>query len=284
VYRYIIREVYFGAAIQEDVKLRKWFSFLRARKAKNTEASWEELYKSLDTSNLPVHVAIIMDGNGRWATRRGLPRAIGHRAGVESLREIVKACSALGVKFLTVYAFSTENWKRPVAEINVLMDLLVEYLNREIQELHQNNVKVRTIGNIGELPEKAQKALRDAQEHTSENQGLVLSLALNYGGRNEIVEAVRQIGTDVSAAKLRPGDIDEKIISKYLYTSGMPDPDLLIRPSGELRISNFMLWQVAYAEFWYSPVLWPDFRKNHLLEAIVDYQNRQRRFGGLKTR
>ncbi len=264
--------------------MRKWFSFLRARKAKNTEASWEELYKSLDTSNLPVHVAIIMDGNGRWATRRGLPRAIGHRAGVESLREIVKACSALGVKFLTVYAFSTENWKRPVAEINVLMDLLVEYLNREIQELHQNNVKVRTIGNIGELPEKAQKALRDAQEHTSENQGLVLSLALNYGGRNEIVEAVRQIGTDVSAAKLRPGDIDEKIISKYLYTSGMPDPDLLIRPSGELRISNFMLWQVAYAEFWYSPVLWPDFRKNHLLEAIVDYQNRQRRFGGLKTR
>lgn len=264
--------------------MRKWISIWRARKNKNTEASWEELYKSLDSGNLPVHVAIIMDGNGRWATRRGLPRALGHRAGVESLREIVKACSSLGIKFLTVYAFSTENWKRPVAEINVLMDLLVEYLKQEIAELHGNNIKVRAIGRIAELPEKAQEALRDAQEYTSNNQGLVLNLALNYGGRNEIVEAVRQIGSDVSADRLRPDDIDEKIISNYLYTSGMPDPDLLIRPSGELRISNFLLWQVAYAEFWYSPVLWPDFRKNHLLEAIVDYQNRQRRFGGLKSR
>lgn len=264
--------------------MRKWFSIWKARKNKNTEASWEELYKSLDTGNLPTHVAIIMDGNGRWATRRGLPRALGHRAGVESLREIVKTCSSLGIKFLTVYAFSTENWKRPVAEINVLMDLLVEYLNKEIEELHENNVKVRAIGRIAELPEKAQKALRDAQEHTKNNQGLVLNLALNYGGRNEIVEAVRQIGSDVSADRLKLDDIDEKTIANYLYTSGMPDPDLVIRPSGELRISNFLLWQVAYAEFWYSPVLWPDFRKNHLLEALVDYQNRQRRFGGLKSR
>ena len=264
--------------------MRNWISIWRARKNKNIEASWEELYKSLDTDNLPVHVAIIMDGNGRWATRRGLPRALGHRAGVESLREIVKACSSLGIKFLTVYAFSTENWKRPLAEINVLMDLLVEYLMKEIEELHENNVKVRAIGSIAELPEKAQKALRDAQEHTGNNQGMVLNLALNYGGRHEIVEAVWQIGSDVSAEKLRPDDIDEKIISNYLYTSGMPDPDLLIRPSGELRISNFLLWQAAYSEFWYSPVLWPDFRKNHLLEAIVDYQNRQRRFGGLKSR
>lgn len=264
--------------------MRKWFSIWKARKNKNTEASWEELYKSLDTGNLPAHVAIIMDGNGRWATRRGLPRALGHRAGVESLREIVKACSSLGIKFLTVYAFSTENWKRPVAEINVLMDLLVEYLMKEIEDLHENNVKVRAIGRIAELPEKAQGALRDAQEHTKNNKGLVLNLALNYGGRNEIVEAVRRIGSDVSADRLRPDDIDEKIISNYLYTSGMPDPDLVIRPSGELRISNFLLWQVAYAEFWYSPVLWPDFRKNHLLEALVDYQNRQRRFGGLKSR
>jgi undecaprenyl diphosphate synthase len=265
-------------------ELRKWLSIWKTRKNESSEARWEELYKSLDTGNLPVHVAIIMDGNGRWATRRGLPRALGHRAGVESLREIVTASTSLGIKFLTVYAFSTENWKRPVAEINVLMDLLVEYLKKEIEELHKNNVKVRAIGRIGELPDKAQEALRDAQEHTGNNHGLVLNLALNYGGRNEIVEAVRQIGIDVSAERLKPDDIDEKIISNYLYTSGMPDPDLLIRPSGELRISNFLLWQVAYAEFWYSPVLWPDFRKNHLLEAIVDYQNRQRRFGGLKTR
>jgi undecaprenyl diphosphate synthase len=264
--------------------VRNWLSVWKARKNKNTEAEWEQLYKSLDNANLPVHVAIIMDGNGRWATRRGLPRALGHRAGVESLREIVKACSFLGIKFLTVYAFSTENWKRPVAEVNVLMDLLVEYLKKEIEELHENNVKVHAIGNIGELPEKARKALRDAQEHTGNNMGLVLNLALNYGGRKEIVEAVRRIGSDVFADRLKPDDIDEKIISHYLYTSGMPDPDLLIRPSGEQRISNFLLWQVAYAEFWYSPVLWPDFRKSHLLAAIVDYQNRQRRFGGIKSR
>jgi len=264
--------------------VRNWLNFWRVRKNKSTEASWEELYKSLDTANLPIHVAIIMDGNGRWATRRGLPRGLGHRAGVESLREIVKACSSLEIKFLTVYAFSTENWKRPVAEINVLMDLLVEYLKKEIEELHENNVKIRAIGRIGELPEKAQHALSNAQQHTCDNQGLILNLALNYGGRNEIVEAVRQIGRDVSADRLKPDDIDEKVISNYLYTSGMPDPDLLIRPSGELRISNFLLWQVAYAEFWYSPVLWPDFRKNHLLEAIVDYQTRQRRFGGIKSR
>lgn len=264
--------------------MHNWLNIWRWRKNNRAAESWEKLYKSLDTGNLPVHVAIIMDGNGRWATRRGLPRALGHRAGVESLREIVKACSSLGIRFLTVFAFSTENWKRPVAEVNILMDLLVEYLNKEIQELHENNVQVRAIGTISELPEKAQQALRDAQAHTCNNHGLVLNLALNYGGRNEIVEAVKKIGCDVAANKLGPNDIDEKIISDYLYTSGMPDPDLLIRPSGELRISNFLLWQAAYAEFWYSPVLWPDFRKVHLLEAIIDYQNRQRRFGGLKSK
>ncbi len=263
--------------------MRGWLSFWRVRKNKSDSERLEELRKSLDDSRLPVHIAIIMDGNGRWATRRGLPRAMGHRAGVESLREIVKTCSSLGVQYLTVYAFSTENWKRPVEEVNILMDLLVEYLRKEIEELHQNNVRVRAIGRIGELPEKARQALREAEEKTGVNSGLTLNLALNYGGRNEIVEAVRSIGSDVSERKLSPGDINEEVISGYLYTSGMPDPDLLIRPSGELRISNFLLWQSAYSEFWYSPVFWPDFRKIHLLEAIVDYQRRQRRFGGLKS-
>ena len=261
--------------------VREWLSVLRLGKNKNNSPEVEDLYKSLDSDKMPVHIAIIMDGNGRWATRRGLPRALGHRAGVESLREIVKTCSSLGVGFLTVYAFSTENWKRPAEEVTTLMDLLVEYLNKELKELHQNNVRVKTIGRIDELPAKARDALEMAASETSQNTGLTLNLALNYGGRNEITEAVKQIGRDASAGILSPDDIDENIISKYLYTAGMPDPDLLIRPSGEQRISNFLLWQAAYAEFWYSPVLWPDFRKKHLLEAVIDYQNRQRRFGGL---
>ena len=262
--------------------VRSWFSLWNLRKNRSSANSIEELHKSLDTGKIPVHIAIIMDGNGRWATRRGLPRAMGHRAGVESLREIVKTCSSIGVQYLTVYAFSTENWKRPVAEVNILMDILVEYLKKEILELHDNNVRVRAIGRINELPVKAGEALREAEQHTKDNKGLTLNLALNYGGREELVEAVKQIGRDVVANKLSPDDINETIISQYLYTAGTPDPDLLIRPSGELRISNFLLWQAAYSEFWYSPVLWPDFRKVHLLQAVVDYQNRQRRFGGLK--
>ncbi|HWI54159.1 MAG TPA: isoprenyl transferase [Desulfobacteria bacterium] len=238
--------------------------------------------KSLDMSKLPVHIAIIMDGNGRWATRRGLPRAMGHRSGVESLRDIVKACSSLGIGYLTVYAFSTENWKRPTEEVNILMDLLVEYLKKELEELHRSNVRIRAIGCTGDLPDKARQALADAQISTENNTGLTLNLALNYGGRNEITEAVRLIGTDIASGRLSPESINEEVISGYLYTAGIPDPDLMIRPSGELRISNFLLWQAAYSEFWYSPVLWPDFRRIHLLEAIVDYQSRQRRFGGLK--
>lgn len=263
--------------------MRRWFSFWRVPKRKNDSEKLDELTKALDLRNVPVHIAIIMDGNGRWATRRGLPRAMGHRAGVESLRETVKTCSSLGIKFLTVYAFSTENWKRPAEEVNVLMDLLVEYLNKEIRELHQNNVKVKAIGRIGELPGKAREALAEADRFTSGNTGLTLNLALNYGGRNEIVEAVKKIGTGIKAGLIQPDAIDEGVISEYLYTAGIPDPDLLIRPSGELRISNFMLWQAAYAEFWYSPVLWPDFRRVHLIEAVVDFQHRQRRFGGLNS-
>lgn len=264
--------------------VRKWLSFWRAGKRQNDSEKYEQLYKSLDFNNIPLHIAIIMDGNGRWATRRGLPRAMGHRAGVESLREIVKTCSSLGVRYLTVYAFSTENWKRPAEEVNILMDLLVEYLRKELQELHQNNVRVRAIGRIDELSEKARQALLEAGTHTDGNTGLTLNLALNYGGRNEIADAVRRIGRDVKERKIEPSDIDENVFNSYLYTSGVPDPDLLIRPSGELRISNFLLWQAAYSEFWFSPVLWPDFRKLHLLEALTDYQRRQRRFGGLKSK
>lgn len=263
--------------------VRSWFNFWRVRKNKNDLEKLRELDKVVDKNNLPVHIAIIMDGNGRWATRRGLPRAMGHKSGVESLREIVKACSSLGVRYLTVYAFSTENWKRPVDEVNILMDLLVEYLKREIRQLNDNNVIIKAIGRIGELPEKAKIALIEAEKETENNTGLMLNLALNYGGRDEITEAVKCIGADIARGELSPEDITQDVISRYLYTSGIPDPDIIIRPSGELRISNFLLWQAAYSEFWYSPVLWPDFRKVHLLEAVVDYQKRQRRFGGLKS-
>ncbi len=264
--------------------LRNWLSFWRVPKNKSDSMRLADLSKSLDLSKLPVHIAIIMDGNGRWATRQGLPRAMGHRAGVESLRDIVKTCSSLGIRFLTVYAFSTENWKRPAEEVNILMDLLVEYIEKEIQDLDQNNVRLMTIGRIDELPGKTGEALRKAEEQTGQNSGLTLTLALNYGGRNEIVEAVRRIGRQVAAQKLNPDDITEETMSLNLYTVGIPDPDLLIRPSGEQRISNFLLWQAVYAEFWSSTVLWPDFRRVHLLEAIVDYQRRQRRFGGLKSK
>ncbi|ADG82219.1 isoprenyl transferase [Thermincola potens] len=250
-------------------------------KSRPNPAEEKELLAAIDMNKLPMHIAIIMDGNGRWAARRGLPRAAGHRAGVESLRDIVKTCSSLGIKYLTVYAFSTENWKRPQEEVNILMDLLVEYLGKEMRELHQNNVKVRAIGRIEELPASAQKALSDAFELTGNNTGLTLTLALNYGGRLEIVEAVQKIAGEVLKGRLDLKAIDEKVVNEHLYTVGMPDPDLVIRPSGELRISNFLLWQMAYSELWYSPVLWPSFRKVHLLQAIIDFQKRQRRFGGL---
>lgn len=263
--------------------MRNWVNFWRVRGRKTDKEKYDELMASIDHSQLPVHIAIIMDGNGRWATKRGLPRALGHRAGVESLREIVNMSSGLGVSYLTVYAFSTENWKRPKDEVNILMDLLVEYLIKEIAELHSKNVKVRAIGRISELPEKAVQALADARVMTINNTGLTLNLALNYGGRTEITEAVRKIAEMVKDGRVDSAQVNEDLISSCLYTGDIPDPDLLIRPSGEQRISNFLLWQAAYAEFWYSPELWPDFRKVHLLEAILDFQTRQRRFGGLNN-
>ncbi|SHK65370.1 isoprenyl transferase [Desulforamulus aeronauticus] len=240
-----------------------------------------KLLQAIDRNKLPNHIAIIMDGNGRWAQRRGLPRSLGHRAGVESLRNVVKLCSELGVKVLTCYAFSTENWKRPEDEVSYLMDLLVEYLRKEVDELHSQQVKINAIGRLEELPHQAQEALKAAFRKTANNTGLVLNLALNYGGRSEITDAVLHIAKALDDKQLEIKDINEKLIQQYLYTSGMPDPELLIRPSGDARISNFLLWQLAYTEFWLTPVMWPDFKRNHLLQAILDFQRRERRFGGI---
>ncbi|MGO5064550.1 isoprenyl transferase [Clostridium sporogenes] len=237
---------------------------------------------NIDKNSIPKHIAIIMDGNGRWAKERNLPRTMGHKAGVETIREIVKECNNLGVKYLTLYAFSTENWKRPKEEVSALMSLLVQYLRKEVKELNENNVVVNAIGGIEELPEVCVNELKKAYEETKNNTGLILNLALNYGGRDEIIRAVKNMYEDIKLGKVREAEVNEDIISNYLYTKGMADPDLIIRPSGEKRISNFLLWQCAYSEFWYSDIKWPDFKKEHLHKAIYDYQNRDRRFGAVK--
>jgi len=232
---------------------------------------------------LPGHIAIIMDGNGRWAQKRALPRSMGHRAGVEALRKIVKTCSKLEIQVLTVYAFSTENWRRPKDEVGVLMLLLTEYLRKELQELHQNNVIIRTMGKIKDLPLEAQYELAYAMERTRENTGLILNLALNYGGRAEIIEAVKSLSKEVLSGRQRIEEIDEQRFSETLSTRGLPDPDLLIRTSGEMRLSNFLLWQLAYTEIVVVDVFWPDFDQKTLFEAIKSYQKRDRRFGGIHT-
>ncbi|VYT74043.1 isoprenyl transferase [Clostridium tertium] len=235
----------------------------------------------LDKENMPRHIAIIMDGNGRWAKQRKLPRTMGHKAGVETIRRVIKEAHVLGIKYLTLYAFSTENWKRPKDEVSALMKLLVEYLRSELQELNKNGVVIKILGDINKLPDDAQNEVNEAVELTKNNTGVVLNIAFNYGGRDEIVRAVKLVSNDVKSGKLNIEDIDEKDIEKYLYTDGIPDPDLIIRPSGEQRISNFLLWQCAYSEFWYSNVCWPDFKEEHLHEAIYDYQHRDRRYGGV---
>ncbi len=249
---------------------------------KKYSTSEKDILGKLNRNGIPNHVAIIMDGNGRWAKKRGLPRTIGHRAGVETIREIVKTSSNLGIKYLTLYAFSTENWKRPKDEVNTLMSLLLEFLKKEIMELHKNNVIVKAIGDISELPRQCVDELNNAYELTKKNSGLCLNLALNYGARDEIKKAVVSIAREVKKGNLSLDSIDEKLISDNLYTRGIPDPDLLIRPSGEYRISNYLLWQIAYTEFWFSDIYWPDFKPIHLYMAILDYQNRDRRFGGVK--
>ena len=252
--------------------------FKRKKSSKGLKNSLE----TIDMERLPKHIAIIMDGNGRWAKNKSMPRTFGHRAGVETIREIVKTCSSLGVEYLTLYAFSTENWKRPVDEVNVLMNLLVEYLKKEVNELHENNVVVSAIGDILGLPVICQEEIRKAYDKTCHNTGLKLNLALNYGSRDEMRKAFIKIALDVKNGKLEADDINDEMISSYLYTSNIPDPDLLIRPSGEYRISNFLLWQIAYSELWFTDVYWPDFKPEDLYRAVLDYQSRDRRFGGIK--
>ena len=232
---------------------------------------------------MPRHVAIIMDGNGRWAKQRGLPRIEGHRAGAESVREIVRVSGELGIEYLTLYAFSIENWNRPKAEVTALMHLLEFYLKQEIPELDKNNVRLAAIGRLHELPQSAQKQLQKSIQALSKNTGLTLVLALSYGGRAEIVDAVREIGRELKAGRLDVADIDEKVISNHLYTRSIGDPDLLIRTSGEMRVSNFLLWQISYAEIYVTETLWPDFRKAEFLKALDDFSKRHRRFGRVNT-
>lgn len=243
-----------------------------------------EYLSKIDVEKLPKHIAIIMDGNGRWAKKRRLPRNIGHRQGMESLKRVVKVCGAIGIEVLTVYAFSTENWRRPEKEVNFLMALAVEWLEKEIAGLNENNVKVMVSGNIERLVPAAYEAVKKGMEETKNNTGLILNVALNYGGRDEIIRAVQSIARLVKQEDLQIGDIDASLFEKFLFTAGLPEPDLLIRTSGEQRLSNFLLWQLAYAEFDFPGVLWPDFEKKDLLQAILDYQQRNRRFGALNSK
>ena len=236
----------------------------------------------IDKGKLPVHIAIIMDGNGRWAQKKGLPRVMGHKAGMEALKKTVKSCSDLGIKILTVYAFSTENWNRPQDEVNYLMDLLVEYMRKEVNALHKNKVKIKLLGEVDMLPDQTRIEIEEAIELTKNNEGLQFNIALNYGGRAEILRACRNLIKDLEAGNLDMDSADEKVFSSYLYTSNDPDPDLIIRTSGEQRISNFLLWQGAYSELLFVDRLWPDFDEAVLHSAILEYQNRNRRFGALK--
>ncbi len=248
---------------------------------KTSKSKKKKLEIGIDKENIPKHIAIIMDGNGRWAKQRKLPRTMGHKAGVETIRRVIKESHILGIKYLTLYAFSTENWKRPDDEVSALMKLLVEYLRSELAELNKNGVVIRVLGDIKRLPRDAQKEILEAIEVTKNNTGIVLNIAFNYGGRDEIIRATKLVAQEVAKGNLDIKDINEEIFEKYLYTSDIPDPDLIIRPSGEQRISNFLLWQCAYSEFWYSNVCWPDFNEEHLHKAIYDYQNRDRRYGGV---
>lgn len=239
------------------------------------------LLASLDVHRLPRHVAIIMDGNGRWAKRRHFPRVAGHRAGVKSARMAIETCARLKLEALTLYAFSVENWRRPKSETDFLMQLLREYLRKELPAIHRNNIKFRVLGRLDELPEGVRQDALEAMELTAKNSGMTLAIALNYGGRAEIVDAVKAI-----LAESRNGHaaepVDEDRVSRHLYTAGLPDPDLLIRTSGEMRISNFLLWQIAYAEIYVTETLWPDFSRARLIEALLEYQKRERRYGGIR--
>jgi len=237
------------------------------------------LKDKLDKNRIPEHVAIIMDGNGRWAKKKGYIRAIGHENGVDALRNIATASAECGVKYLTVYAFSSENWNRPRSEVNALMGLLVSSLKKELKTLAKNEISLNAIGNIQNLPEKAQMELSEVIRKTSNNQRMTLTLALSYGSRDELLEATRALASRVARGELKESDIDTKQFEKHLYTAAMPDPDLLIRTSGEWRISNFLMWQIAYSELYFTDKLWPEFKEQDFYEALYDYQNRERRFG-----
>jgi undecaprenyl diphosphate synthase len=243
----------------------------------------EELVRSIDFGRLPRHVAVIMDGNGRWAKLRHKRRVEGHRAGIHAVRDTVETSARLGLEVLTLYAFSIENWKRPQSEVSTLMGLLKRYLRSELHTLLDNGIRFRVLGRMSELPDDVQEELQRAEERTSGNTGLRFNIALNYGGRAEITDAVRELFVELLNDGRDPALIDEPALAAHLYTAGQPDPDLLIRTSGELRISNFLLWQIAYAEIWVTDVLWPDFRRRDLLQAIGDYQKRERRYGGITS-
>ena len=238
-----------------------------------------ELKSQINLDKLPRHIAIIMDGNGRWAKQHGKPRVFGHQNGVKSVRETTEAAAELGVDYLTLYAFSTENWNRPKLEVNALMSLLVETLNKEIKTLNKNNIRLQAIGDISKLPKKTYKALLEGIENTKNNTRMTLILALNYSARWEILQAAKGIAEKAKTENLKIEDVNEEVFANFLSTKGVPDPELLIRTSGETRISNFLLWQIAYTELLFVPTLWPDFRKPDLYKAIIDYQNRERRFG-----
>ncbi|WP_455256691.1 isoprenyl transferase [Peptoniphilus asaccharolyticus] len=235
----------------------------------------------IDMTNIPKHIGIIMDGNGRWAKRRGLPRTLGHREGTKRVIEIVEACYKLGVKSLSLYAFSTENWKRPEEEVSKLMDLLIYYIENQLEKIKKNNIKINVLGDISCLPNKVRLSVECALNETMHNDKMILNIGLNYGGRDEIIRATKLVAKDVLDGKTNIEEITSKVFENYLYTSGQDELDLLIRPSGELRVSNFMLYQLAYSEFWFSDVLWPDFTEDVLLDAIKDFQKRSRRYGGI---
>jgi len=239
----------------------------------------EELKQAINPERLPQHVAIIMDGNGRWAKKRLLTRVMGHREGIKSVRAIVEASVEVKIPVLTLYAFSVENWSRPKWEVNTLMKLLVEYLRKELARMMKHDIRLMSIGDDSKLPDPVREELHYTVGQTGQNKGMILNLALNYSGHQEILEATKKIAIDFKKGKIQEKDINEELFSQYLFTRGLPDPDLLIRTSGEMRLSNFLLWQLAYAEFWITPILWPDFSRKEFYQAILSYQTRQRRFG-----
>ncbi|MDF2962584.1 MAG: pyrophosphate synthase [Paenibacillus sp.] len=254
------------------IPFKKWFG---------SKPQSEELIARIDAENIPNHVAVIMDGNGRWAQKRGLPRVAGHHSGMKNVKRITMAANSIGVNVLTMYAFSTENWKRPKEEVEYLMKLPLEFFPKEIEELIANNVQIRMTGWQEGLPDYTLRAIQDAIDQTKHNTGLILNFALNYGSRREMLSGVKQLAQDVAEGKLAAEAIDDSVFSRYLLTHPLPDPDLLIRTSGELRISNFMLWQLAYSELWFTELCWPEFTEQHFYEAVQEYQRRARRYGGL---